>query len=374
MIKYPLAKPLLGDSEKDNLTACIDEGWVSSGRFIGEFEGRMSKLCGRKFGCATSSGTTALHLALTACGIGEGSKVLVPTLTYIATVNTILQCGAEPIFIDSRREDWQMNDTRVSIRIAGGDIDAVVAVHLYGMPCNIEFLERICKDRGVVLIEDVAEALGGKVGGGPLGSFGDVSCFSFYGNKTITTGEGGMVLCGNRGIYQALKHLKNQATVKPGEYVHDRIGFNYRMSNLNAAVGCAQLGRLEDILKRKEEICDLYSSELKGRVEMCVSRIKDVHVGHWLYSFLVETKELRDGLVDHLCGKGIESRPFFTPAHTMKYMGAKHNNSHFPVAQDISGRGINLPTYVSMTNDDVLWISAKVLGFLARVRLKMDEL
>ena len=241
MIKYPLAKPLLGDLEKDNLTACIDEGWVSSGRFIGEFEGRMSKLCGREFGCATSSGTTALHLALEACDIGPGSKVLVPTLTYIATVNTILQCGAEPIFIDSGLLDCKINSLHVTNRIEEGDVDALLAVHLYSVPCNIVFFEELCADREIILIEDVAEALGGSVGGRPLGSFGSASCFSFYGNKTITTGEGGMVLCDDHTILSNLKHLKNQATIKSGEYEHNRIGYNYRMSNLNAAVGCAQL-------------------------------------------------------------------------------------------------------------------------------------
>lgn len=367
-ILYPLAQPSLSMAEKKNLSACVDEGWVSGGRFLGEFESGMMKLCRRAFGCATTSGTTALHLTLVACGIGPGNKVLVPTLSYIAVTNSVLQCGAEPVFIDSRLTDWQINDSHVANRIMEGDIDAVIAVHTYGVACNILFLEDLCRDRGVILIEDAAEALGGSFGGRSLGSFGKASCFSFYGNKTITTGEGGMVLCDDKELNEKVKHLRSHATVKGGNYIHDRIGFNYRMSNLHAAVGCAQLERLDKFLKRKKEIYNLYDkqifSKLKGVVSTYRLSRKDITVGYWLYSFTVVSEKLRDGLIRHLYKNGIEAKPFFKPAHTMEYVNNVGDACNYPVAQNLSERGINLPTYVSMTDKDVRFISSRVIDFL----------
>lgn len=372
-IKYPLAKPVLGMQEKINLNKCIDDGWVSGGRFVPLFESKLSVFCKREYGCSTSSGTTALHLALLACGVGPGDRVIVPTLTYIATVNAILQCGAVPVFCDSRPSDWQIDEVEVANRIQEGNIKAALIVHLYGVPCDIAFIEEVCKASGVILIEDVAEALGGSVGGRSLGSFGDASCFSFYGNKTLTTGEGGMVLCDNSGIKNRVNHLKNHATVKGKGYVHDRLGYNYRLSNLHAAVGCSQIDRLDSILKRKEEICNLYTKTifrefnmagyaLSGGVATHRIRRRGIRSGYWLYSLVADSGSLRDGLMNHLAEEKIETRPFFTPCHSMDYMPP--TTESFPVATDLSDRGFNLPTYPELTDDDVKYISEQVLVFL----------
>ncbi len=372
-IKYPVAKPVLGQPEKTNLNACIDDGWVSGGYFISLFEKLMEEACDRNFGCTTSSGTTALHLALEAFGIGKGDKVIVPTLTYIATANAILQCGATPVFIDSRESDWQMDERDVFRKITEGNISAVIAVHLYGVPCDIKWIEEVCEKGSVLLIEDAAEALGASYGGRPVGSFGEMSCFSFYGNKTVTTGEGGMVLSDEEEIQAKLKHLRSHATVIDTGYYHDELGYNYRMSNLNAAVGCAQMTRLDSILKRKQEICELYTktifrefyssgSALTHGVETHRLRGRQVKSGYWLYSLVADSKELRDGLMLHLLDNGIDSRPFFTPCHTMPYM--PKTKETFPVATDLSERGFNLPTYPELTDDDVKYISEQVLVFL----------
>lgn len=378
-MRYPLAKPVLGMPEKENLVKCITEGWVSKGSFVDDFENHMALICHRDYACSTSSGTTALHLVLEALGIGKGDMVIVPTLTYIATVNAILQCGATPIFVDSRESDWQMDEENVveAFDFHHNDSDprvkAVLAVHLYGAPCDVSFLEKFCHENDIFLIEDCAEALGSSVDGAPVGSFGKASCFSFYGNKNITTGEGGMVLCDDGLLWSELQHMKNQSTLFEEGYSHDKMGYNYRMSNLQAAVGCAQLGRLDDILKRKEEIRNLYTATIfraiaageirSGWLETWRLRRRGMDAGGWLYSLVCKNEYFRNSLIRYLEGSSIETRPFFSPCHLMGYIGGP-SMADFPVAEDLSRRGILLPTYVDMTDEDVKFIAGKVVEFL----------
>ena len=366
----------MGMPEKENLVKCITDGWVSGGDFIADFESRMALACNRSYACATSSGTTALHLALKSLSIGPGDYVIVPTLTYVATMNAVIQCGAIPVFVDSRASDWQMDMEHVRFILAKQNISAVVSVHLYGAPCDMTELERIRVDgkHEVDIIEDAAQALGSGLDGRPVGSFGDISCFSFYGNKNITTGEGGMCLTDSKELEYRMNHLKNHATVyAEGEnkYYHDTLGYNYRMSNLQAAVGCAQMKRLDEIMKRKGEICSLYTAtifrpiarkELKnGCVETWRLKGRGVKAGRWLYSLIVESESLRDGLMAHLKDNGIESRPFFGPCHLLGHVS---DMTVYPVAEHLSKRGLNLPTYVQMTDEDVKFISGKVIEFL----------
>ncbi len=367
----PLAKPVMGMPEKENLVKCITDGWVSAGNFVADFEDQMAGYCHRDFACSTSSGTTALHLALEALGVGKGDLVIVPTLTYIATINAVLQCGAIPIFVDSRESDWQMDEKAVSAAIFARDIKAVVAVHLYGAPCDISEIEWACESNNVRLIEDCAQALGSAVDGRPVGSFGDASCFSFYGNKNITTGEGGMVLCDDAALWTELNHIKSHSTVYSKGYSHDKMGYNYRMSNLQAAVGCAQMERLDGILERKQEICSLYTSTIfkpvaegefgRGRIGTWRLRGRGVHAGRWLYSLVVQSEGLRDGLIEHLKAKGIESRPFFSPCHLMPHVG---EYAIYPVSENLSKRGLNLPTYPEMTDLSVKFVSNEIIQFL----------
>lgn len=357
--------------EKENLVKCITEGWVSKGSFVDEFEERMAVICQRDYACATSSGTSAIHLTLEALGVGPGDNVIVPTLTYIATVNAILQCGANPIFVDSRDSDWQMDEEKVAEALEGGGIKAVVAVHLYGAPCDTVALEKMCVDNNAFLIEDCAEAIGSSVDGMPVGSFGDASCFSFYGNKNITTGEGGMVLCDDGALWTELHHMKNHSTMFGEGYSHDKMGYNYRMSNLQAAVGCAQLGRLDEILKRKEEICGLYTKEIfrpiaaglisSGWVETWRLRRRGISAGRWLYSLVFKNEYFRNSLMRHLKNEEIDTRPFFSPCHLAGHIS---DLTVFPIAEDLSKRGMNLPTYVQMTDEDVKFIAGKVVDYL----------
>ena len=375
-MRYPLAKPVLGMPEKENLVKCITEGWVSKGSFVDDFEEHMALICHRDYACSTSSGTSALHLTLEALGIGKGDLVIVPTLTYIATVNSILQCGATPVFVDSRESDWQMDEEKVVevFKLRHNDpyrVRAVLAVHLYGAPCNVSFLEKFCHENKIFLIEDCAEALGSSFDGEPVGSFGDASCFSFYGNKNITTGEGGMVLCDDGALWTELHHMKNHSAVFGEGYSHDKMGYNYRMSNLQAAVGCAQLDRLDDILKRKEEICNLYTSKIfspialgeikRGWLGTWRLRGREVGAGRWLYSLACKNEYFRNSLIRYLEGNSIESRPFFSPCHLQGHIG---DLTVYPVAESLSKRGINLPTYVQMTDEDVKFIAGKVVEFL----------
>ncbi len=372
--KYPLAKPLVGMPEKENLVNCISEGWLSKGDYIDAFEDAMACLCNREHAVSTSSGTTALHLALEAFGI-KGYKVIVPTLTYVASVNSILQAGATPVFVDSRESDWQMDVEEVMEKALSENVGAIMAVHLYGAPCDIKRLELFCEDYNIFLIEDAAEALGSEADGRPVGSFGNVSIFSFYGNKNITTGEGGMALTNDNDLAYTMRHLKNHATLKGKKYKHDELGYNYRFSNLQAAVGFAQMGRLEDILAQKQRIFDLYTktiflkfnetgSVLRNELKTWRLRGRGAKPGLWLYSLIAKSEELRDGLMAYLCEKGIETRPFFSPVHTMEYIEDGDNAPCFPVAEELSRKGFNLPSYPSLTNEDVKFISSSVLEYL----------
>jgi perosamine synthetase len=244
-INYPVYQPSLSGNEKKYVIECIDSTWISSkGKFINEFEKKFADYLGVEYAASVSNGTVALHVALLALGIGPGDEVIVPTFTYIASVNSITYTGATPVFVDSDASTWQMDiaDTRKKIT---PKTKAILAVHLYGHPCEIEELRKIADENKIFLIEDTAEALGSEYEGRKVGTFGDISTFSFFGNKTITTGEGGMVVTNDKELYEKCVHIKGQGLAKDAEYWHDIIGYNYRMTNICAAIGLAQLERVE---------------------------------------------------------------------------------------------------------------------------------
>ena len=263
-IKYPVYKPSLNGNEKKYVMECLDSTWISSkGKFISEFENKFAEYLGVKYAASVSNGTVALHVALLALGIGPEDEVIVPTFTYIASVNAITYTGAKPVFVDSNPSHWQMNVEDVNKKLSNRT-KAILAVHLYGHPCDIEELRKISDDKKLFLIEDTAEALGSKYDNKLLGTFGDISTFSFFGNKTITTGEGGMVVTNNPELHKKAVHIKGQGLADHREYWHDIIGYNYRMTNICAAIGLAQLEKINEVIKKKREIAKWYKDGLNN--------------------------------------------------------------------------------------------------------------
>jgi perosamine synthetase len=359
---YPLYRPCLSGRERQYVNECLDSTWISSrGEFVGKFERQFADFVGVNHATTVCNGTVALHLAMLAIGIGPGDEVIVPTLTYVAPVNMIVQTGATPLFVDSTEGTWQMDPGAVG-RAISPRTKAVMVVHLYGASCDMDAISGICSANGLLLIEDCAEAFGTSYRGKHVGTFGDVSTFSFYGNKTITTGEGGMVVSNNAEVLNRAYHLKTQAVSPVQEYWHDARGYNYRMTNICAAIGTAQLEHANDIVERKREVANWYDIYLAG---LPVKRQAEPrHSSHswWLYSILV-APELRDNLRGYLRDAGVETRPLFPPVHTFPHY---QSGLEFPIAQRISKGGLSLPSYPDLTESDVSEISSRIRKFFER--------
>jgi len=360
-IKYPVYQPSLTGNEKKYVNECIDSTWISSkGIFISRFEEEFARFINVRHAATVSNGTVALHLALMALGIGPGDEVIVPTLTYIASVNAIVYTGATPVFVDSLADTWQMDPDDVVKKLTP-KTRAVIAVHLYGHPCDLHSLRTICNDRGLFLVEDCAESIGSKYKDRQTGTFGDISTFSFFGNKTITTGEGGMVITNDETLHDRAVHFKGQGLAKHRQYWHDVVGYNYRMTNICAAIGLAQLEQVQTFIDRKIAIANLYRDGLKDSGILFHEQHADVLHTYWMCSILVQQPADRDPLREHLAAHGIETRPLFYPVHTMPMYSNKYQRH--PVAESLGWRGINLPSYPSLTNDDVAFIVEKIVEY-----------
>ena len=361
-IKFPVYQPSLIGNEKKYVNECLDSNWISSkGQFVNKFETEFANFLEVKYGAAVSNGTVALHLALLALGIGEGDEVIVPTLTYIASVNAITYTNAIPVFADSLESNWQLDPKEVEKKITK-KTKAVLAVHLYGHPCDMKSLQKICSDKKIYLIEDCAEALGSLYEGKQVGSYGDISTFSFYGNKTITTGEGGMVVTNNEALDRKVRSLKGQGLATNREYWHDTIGYNYRMTNICAAIGLAQLEGIENTLAKKQQIAQWYSIALKDTQFELQPQDKNVKHSYWMCTIKTPENIGLMELKNHLRFNGIETRPVFFPIHTMPMY--ERPNEKFPIAEKISQNGITLPSYPDLTKDNIHEIVDKVRSFL----------
>jgi len=361
MNKIPVYQPNLSGNEKKYVNDCLDSNWISSkGKYVSLFERGFADYVGVNHATGVCNGTVALHLALVALGISAGDEIIVPTLTYIASVNAIAYTGAIPVFVDSLADTWQMNPQEVRESITPRT-KAIMAVHLYGHPCEMSVLKEIADQHKLFLIEDCAEAIGSKYQGHHVGTFGDIATFSFYGNKTITTGEGGMVVTNDQTIFERATHFKGQGLAKYREYWHDVIGYNYRMTNICAAIGLAQLERVDETIQKKCRIADLYKELLKDTNFQVHPEIGDVFHSYWMVSILVSQASDRDQVRQLLTEAGIETRPVFYPVHAMPMYAQKYQRHK--VAEDIGWRGINLPSYPDLEVDQIVYICESLKGF-----------
>lgn len=356
----PIYEPTLGAEEEALLLDTIRSGWISSnGKYIKAFEQRFAAFCGVDHGVSVSNGTTALHLILHALGIGPGDEVIVPALTFVASANTVAYTGATPIFADVDPESWTIDPTSVA-QLITPRTKAIMPVHIYGHPADMPGLQVLANAHNICLVEDAAEAHGAQVGECRTGALGTAAAFSFFANKIITTGEGGMVTTNDSELAARCRMLRDHAMPPERRYWHDEIGFNYRMTNLQAAVGVAQMARIDAFIARKRTIAQRYQAGLRDipGVTLPVERSGYTNV-YWMYSILVaEPFPLtRDELMLALRQEEIDSRPFFHPLDTLPpYRG----ETPCPIALRLSQQGLNLPSAPSLTDSQVDRICAVI--------------
>jgi len=359
--KIPLYEPSLSNDEKRNVLKCLNKNWISSkGEFIKKFENSFKKKFNYKFATVTTNGTTALHLALMSLNIKKGDEVIVPNLTYIAPVNAINYVGAKPILVDVNKQNWLMEIDKIKEKI-NKKTKAILLVHLYGACYNLDQISFLKKRYKIKIIEDCAEALGTKFKKKFVGSVGDISTFSFYGNKTMTTGEGGMLVTKIKSYYNKIVKLKSQGlniNKKDNFYNHDIVGYNYRMTNICAAIGFAQLKKINSFIYKKKKIDSLYRKFLKSNKINFQKIEKFCNSSYWLTTILFKNSNMKKKVIKYLKKKNIETRPIFKPMNQLKMY--KSSNRNFKNSMNLYSRGISLPSYPNLKLKEIKYISNNI--------------
>lgn len=370
----PVNEPLLNGNEKKYLCECIDTGWISSeGPFVKEFEQKMSASVGRKHGIAVSNGTAALEVAAQALGIGEGDEVIMPTFTIISCAMAITKLGAVPVLVDSNLYTWNMNVDEIEAKITD-KTKAIMIVHLYGLPVEVDAVLALAKKYHLKVIEDAAEMHGQTYKGKPCGSFGDISTFSFYPNKHITTGEGGMVVTDDEELAERCCMLRNLCFRKDVRYIHDEISDNYRFTNLQAAVGLAQLERLDEFVGRKREMGRYYTERLRDIDGLILPIEKTDYADniYWVYGLVLDRNIQTDNkMIQKLLAEdGIGSRSFFWCMHEQPVYRKEglFSDEAYPEAEYLARKGFYIPSGLALTKEQM----DKVISTLRRVMSQIN--
>lgn len=370
--QVPLTQPMLDGNELEYITDCICSGWISSqGKYVQQFEELFSDYVQGVYALAVSNGTVALHLALATLGVGPGDEVIIPDLTFAAPVNATIYVGATPVLVDIDPNTLCIDIAALQKAITP-KTKAIIPVHLYGHPADMHKIMEIARDSKLYVIEDCAEAIGSVYKGKHVGSYGDASIFSFFGNKTITTGEGGMLLFREPAFNDRARMLRDHGMSKQRRYWHEEVGFNYRMTNIQAAIGVAQLERIHEFVERKRWIAELYHDRLLGIDGLRLpGDFGDVINSYWLYTFVLpeDLTAHRNNIIDVLLKNGIEVRTTFYPVHQMppykKYMMDKNG---YPVSEYISSSGISLPSAYTMEESDINRVCAVLSDAIRQYR------
>jgi perosamine synthetase len=352
----PISQPSVSQKEIDYVTDAVKSTWISSlGKYIDRFEAEFAQFCEARYAVSVSNGTVAIQLALTAHGIGAGDEVIVPNLSFIATANAVLHCNAKPVFADVDPFNYCLDPKSVE-KLITSQTKAIMPVHLYGHPAEMDKLMELASKYGLWLIEDAAEAHGATVHGKRVGSLGHCATFSFYGNKNFTTGEGGMITTDDEDFYNRCKYLRDHAMSKEKRYWHTAPGFNFRMTNIQAAIGCAQLERADQIMEKRQLIFYWYEKYLVKLDGLSLNRTNEWATNaYWLICLENKkwTEKDRDDFMIELKKRGVDSRPFFYPMSDMPYLNEKVNT---PVTHEVYKRGVNLPTYFDITEEQVKFV------------------
>jgi perosamine synthetase len=358
----PVCVPLLGGKELEYISNCVNTNWISSkGKYVEQFERSFAEYCGCKYGISTTNGTTALHLALASLNIKEGDEVILPAFTMIASAFSIAYCGATPVLVDAEPDTWNMDVTQIEKKITG-KTKVIMPVHIYGHPVDMDPILELAKKYGLSVVEDAAEVHGAEYKGRKTGGIGDVGCFSFYANKVITCGEGGMVVTNNEEIAKHASSLKDLSfSGKKRIYLHSEVGFNYRMTNMQAAIGVAQFERINDFVEMRRNNAHLYNELLEKvpGITLPVEKSWAKNV-YWMYSILIQPKFglTRDELMVELEKAGIETRSFFIPMNKQPVFNKMQlfNNEKYPVAEDLSQKGLYLPSSSGLKSEEIQYI------------------
>jgi len=362
----PVNEPLLNGNEKKYLAECIDTGWISSeGPFVKELEEKFSKRIGRKYGVAVCNGTAALEAAVIACGIGRGDEVIMPSFTIISCASAIVRAGGIPVLIDSDSCTWNMDIKQIKNKITKRT-KAIMVVHIYGLPVDMDPVLDLAKENHLKVIEDAAEVIGQEYNKKPCGSFGDVSTFSFYPNKHITTGEGGMIVTDDEEIAERCRSLRNLCFRPEKRFIHYELGFNFRMTNIQAALGLAQFERLEEFIAKKREIGKMYNELFKDNpyFELPLEKTEFAENIYWVYGIVLKSKINFDAeeAMKILGRMKIGTRPFFHPMHLQPVFDKMNlfKNEIYPVSENLSKRGFYIPSGLALTEEQIR-SSAKAL-------------
>jgi perosamine synthetase len=365
----PVCEPVLGEKEIELVLDCLKSGWISSaGKYIESFEEKWADYCAMRYGVAVSSGTAALHLAVKSLNLQSGDEVILPTFTIISCAQAIVACGAVPVLVDSDPVTWQMDVTQIASRITERS-RAIMAVHIYGHPVDMGPLLAVAKANDLKVIEDAAEAHGAEYKDQKCGSFGHLSVFSFFANKLITTGEGGMVLTNDDDLAEELRSLRNLCFQEKQRFLHQALGFNYRLTNIQAAIGLAQFSRFQKIVAAKRKIAHWYATRLNGLpgLELPVEAPWAKNV-YWVYGIVLDETTGLDAaaMAQRLRSKGVDTRPFFLGMHEQPafrerglFLGEK-----YPVAERLARQGLYLPTGLNLSEETVSDICCKVSNIL----------
>jgi perosamine synthetase len=362
----PVNTPLLSGNELKYITECIETGWISSeGPFITKFENQFASYVNRKHGIAVSNGSAALDIAIKALNIGKGDEVIMPAFTIISPAQSVVTAGAIPVLVDSDAETWNMDVNQIEAKITA-KTKAILVVHIYGLPVDMKPVLALCKKYNLKLIEDAAEMHGQTYNGQLCGSFGDISIFSFYPNKHITTGEGGMIVCDDEALTERCKKLRNLA-FEPNarRFVHHEIGWNYRMTNMQAALGLAQLEKIDTHIKKKRAIGYAYNKGLQNLKGFQLPLVKTNYAEniYWVYALVAETESMQEAMVKKLNDAKIGTRPFFWCMHEQPVfleMGLFKNES-YPVAEKLARNGFYVPSGLGLTDEEIQVVIDKML-------------
>ena len=366
----PVCEPTLGGNELKYVQQAVETNWISSaGSFIRDFEAKFAEACGARYGIACANGTVAIHLALATLGLEPGDEVIVPTFTMIATINAVAYCGATPVLVDCEPDYWQMDVAQVAAKITPRT-KAIIPVHIYGHPVHMDPLMELARRHGIVVIEDAAEAHGAEYKGRRAGSLGDAASFSFYGNKIFTTGVGGMITTDNREIAHLAWNLRDHAFSSERHFWHKYVGFNYRMTNLQAAIGLAQVEQMDKFVAARRAHAAEYTRRLAGIPGITTPPqaewAKNVY---WMYGILVDKAAYglnRDELRRVLAENGIETRTFFIPMHCQPVYWQQFKGQRYPVAEALCRDGFYLPSASSLTLDEIEYVTGVIRDACAK--------
>ena len=374
MQRVPVNEPKLDGNEKKYLMECIDTGWISfEGPFVKRFEEGMAKLTNRKHGIAVSNGSVAIDTAILALQIGNGDEVIMPTFTIMSCAAAVVRIGAKPVFVDSDPITWNMNVDEIEGKITS-KTKAIMVVHIYGLPVEMDKVLELAKKYNLLVIEDAAEMHGQTYKDKPCGSFGDISTFSFYPNKHITCGEGGMVTTNDAKLAARAQSLRNLCFIPEKRYVHEEIGYNFRMTNMQAAIGLAQLERIEETVVKKRHIGKLYTRLLGNIEEIQLPLAKTDYAEniYWVYGVILKDglKVDADYIMQKLAEKGIGTRGFFWCMHEQPVFNKQglYLDEHYPNAEKLARKGFYLPSGITLTDEQIIYVGENLKEIIEDIK------